>query len=411
MASPEIEPAAALPNRDRGVVAEGSLRVGPLMALPQVLDEFGADTDAILAAEGWQRADFADPESVIPIHVVGRTLRRGREATGCGHLGLLIGQRMSLSSLGALGFLMQSSPTVADALRALGRHLHVHDRAAVVTVEVHGSWCRLGYLITVPDVEVTDQLYTVAALAGLHIMQALCGPRWRAQEVCLPFEPPHDAASLRQALAAPLSFGAQRMELLFAAADLERPLATADALLHRMMSERIAELETMVARSLPDEVRRLLRTLVFSATCTPRVVGLRLGLPLRTLNRRLAEQGTSVSALRDEVRRDTAYHLLAQGGKSAGEVGRLLGYAEPAAFSHAFRRWTGMAPARWRAQHSVTGREPCRRDEGAMCRPASDRPGGVLRVQSLRHPPAERAALPYLTTFTACPGCGSAPPA
>jgi hypothetical protein len=220
MASPAIEPAAALPNKERGVVAEGSLRVGPLMALPQVLDGFGADTDAILAAEGWRRADFADPESVIPIHVLGRTLRRGIEATGCGHLGLLIGRRLSLSSLGALGFLMQSSPTVADALRALGRHLHVHDRAAVVTVEVHGAWCRLGYLITVPDVEVTDQLYTVAAFAGLHIMQALCGPGWRPREVCLPFKPPHDAAPLRQALAAPLVFGAQRMELVFPAADL-----------------------------------------------------------------------------------------------------------------------------------------------------------------------------------------------
>jgi AraC-like DNA-binding protein len=226
----------------------------------------------------------------------------------------------------------------------------------VVTVEVHGAWCRLSYLITVPDVEVTDQLYTVSAFAGLHIMQALCGPRWRAREVCLPFEPPHDAAPLRQALAAPLVFGAQRMEMLFPAADLERPLDTADALLHRMMSERIAELETMVPRSLPDEVRQLLRTLVFSATCTPRIVGLRLGVPVRTLNRRLAGQGTSVSALRDEVRRDTACHLLAQGGKSTGEVGRLLGYAEPAAFSHAFRRWTGMAPTRWRAQHSVTAR-------------------------------------------------------
>jgi AraC-like DNA-binding protein len=85
-------------------------------------------------------------------------------------------------------------------------------------------------------------------------------------------------------------------------------------------------------------------------------VSLRLGLPLRTLNRRLAKQGTSVSALRDEVRRDTAYQLLGQGGLTAGEVGRLLGYAEPAAFSHAFRRWTGMAPTRWRARQSVTPR-------------------------------------------------------
>jgi len=353
MSLPAIEPAAPFPKRERGVVVEGAIRVGPLMALPQVLDELGAQTDGLLAEEGWQRVDFENPESVIPIQVVGRMLRRGKEATGCDHLGVLIGRRLSLSSLGALGFLMQSSPTVAEALQALGRHLHVHDRAAVVTLDAGGAWCRLGYLITMADVEMLDQLYDVAALAGVHIMQALCGPGWRAQEVCLPFKPPRNAAPLRQALGAPLRFGTQRMELVFPASDLARPLATADALLNRMMSERIAELETMVPRSLPGEVRQLLRTLVFSGTCTPRIVGLRLGVPVRTLNRRLAEQGTSVSALRDEVRRDTACHLLAHGGKTAGEVGRLLGYTEPAAFTRAFRRWTGLGPAQWRAQQPV----------------------------------------------------------
>jgi AraC-like DNA-binding protein len=245
---------------------------------------------------------------------------------------------------------------VAEALQALGRHLHVHDRAAVVTLEAGGASCRLAYLITVADVDMLDQIYGVAALAGVHIMRALCGPAWRPQEVCLPFKPPRNAAPLRQALGAPLRFGAQRMELVFPATDLARPLAMADALLHRMMSERIAELETMAPPSLADEVRQLLRTLVFTTACTPRVVGLRLGVHVRTLNRRLAEQGTSVSALRDEVRRDTACQLLAQGGKPAGEVGRLLGYSEPAAFTRAFRRWTGLGPAQWRVQQPLPRR-------------------------------------------------------
>jgi AraC-like DNA-binding protein len=247
---------------------------------------------------------------------------------------------------------MQSSPTVADALRALIRHLHAQDRAAVVTVEISGEYCRLGYLLTLTDLEMADQLYSVVALVGVRIMQALCGPAWHAREVGLPFPPPRDAAPLREACGAPIRFGAERMVLLFPAADLARPLATADALLHLMMSERIAELEAMAPAGLVGAVRQWLRTRVFAVACTPRAVASRLGIPVRTLNRRLAEQGTSVRALRDEVRRDAACHLLGQGTMSAGEVGRLLGYGEPAAFTRAFRRWTGTAPARWRAQRS-----------------------------------------------------------
>ena len=356
MHDPEIDPAPAPRPLTRGAVVDGTLRIGPLMALPQVLDELGADTDALLAAEGWQRADFADPESLVPARVLGRMVQRGVEATRCEHLGVLIGQRSSLSGLGALGFVMQSSSTVAAALEALGRHLQVQDRAAVVTVETHGSRCTLGYLITVPDVDRTDQLYCVVALVAINIMRALCGSTWRPHEVGLPFRRPPHAAVLREAVGAPIRFGAQRMELVFPATNLARPLATADALLHRMMSERIAELEATAPRSLATEVRQLLRALVLTKTCTPRIVGLRLGVPVRTLNRRLAEQGTSVSALRDEVRRDTACHLLAQSGKTAGDVGRLLGYTEPAAFTRAFRRWTGIGPAQWRAQRPVPRR-------------------------------------------------------
>jgi len=118
------------------------------------------------------------------------------------------------------------------------------------------------------------------------------------------------------------------------------------------MSERIAELQVMAPHNLTGEVHRLLRTLVFTASCTPRVVGLRLGVPVRTLNRRLAEQGTSLRALRDEACWDTACQLLAQEEMTAGEVGQLLGYSEPAAFTRAFSRWTGLAPARWRTQRS-----------------------------------------------------------
>jgi hypothetical protein len=82
------------------------------MALPQVLHELGADTDALLAVEGWQCPDFEDPESVVSLQALGRVVRRAADATGCDHLGVRVGRRVTLSALGALGFLMQSSPPV-----------------------------------------------------------------------------------------------------------------------------------------------------------------------------------------------------------------------------------------------------------------------------------------------------------
>jgi AraC-like DNA-binding protein len=73
-----------------------------------------------------------------------------------------------------------------------------------------------------------------------------------------------------------------------------------------------------------------------------------LATSARTLQRRLAAEGTSYQAVLDRVRRQAAEGYLADSTLSAGEVGYLLGYSEPAAFHRAFKRWNGAAPAEWR---------------------------------------------------------------
>jgi AraC-like DNA-binding protein len=84
-------------------------------------------------------------------------------------------------------------------------------------------------------------------------------------------------------------------------------------------------------------------------------VARRLAVSLRTLHRRLAEEGTSHGELVDEVRREQAMLHLASNRFSIGEIAFLLGFAHPNGFHKAFKRWTRMTPAQYRedAQSSV----------------------------------------------------------
>jgi AraC-like DNA-binding protein len=70
-----------------------------------------------------------------------------------------------------------------------------------------------------------------------------------------------------------------------------------------------------------------------------------LGLSPRTLQRKLAGSGTSLSALVDEVRRDRAEDLRARGLYTLGEIAARVGFAEPASFTRAWRRWFGAPPS------------------------------------------------------------------
>ena len=68
------------------------------------------------------------------------------------------------------------------------------------------------------------------------------------------------------------------------------------------------------------------------------------------MHRRLREEATGFAALVDEARRERALLLLDDARLSASEISFLLGYAEPAAFFRAFRRWTGETPQSRRAR-------------------------------------------------------------
>lgn len=73
-----------------------------------------------------------------------------------------------------------------------------------------------------------------------------------------------------------------------------------------------------------------------------------LGMPVRTLQRRLRECGQSYSQLVDAVRCEQACRLLDEPGTCVTDVSKELGYTDPGSFSRAFRRWTGLSPRDYR---------------------------------------------------------------
>lgn len=86
-------------------------------------------------------------------------------------------------------------------------------------------------------------------------------------------------------------------------------------------------------------------------------VARRLAVSLRTLHRRLAEEGTSHGELVDEVRREQAMLHLSGNRFSIGEISFLLGFAHPNGFHKAFKRWTHMTPAQYREEAQSMARK------------------------------------------------------
>ena len=138
--------------------------------------------------------------------------------------------------------------------------------------------------------------------------------------------------------------------MLAYAASLERQsLPRANPLLYRNYTAIADKLALMQAEdiSVAERVTRWLWA------CSPPLqrgeIARQLHISERTLTRQLQEEGTSYKALLSQVQLERAQNFLANRELSIAQISERLGYAEPAAFSRAFSKWTGTPPLRWRA--------------------------------------------------------------
>jgi AraC-like DNA-binding protein len=62
----------------------------------------------------------------------------------------------------------------------------------------------------------------------------------------------------------------------------------------------------------------------------------------------LQAEGRTFRELTNEARFEVAQQLLAGTRMDITNVAFALGYADPSGFTHAFHRWSGLAPSEWR---------------------------------------------------------------
>lgn len=352
-----MSPCSPLRRSPNGLalVEEGSLRLGPLLGLPAVIADFGLDPEELFAEADIDIGLFSDPENTIPFRDLGRLLAHGLERSGCPHLGLLVGQRSGLDALGVVGQLAAQCPNVGTAIENIILYLHLHDRGAIPSLWVSGDRAVLAYTIYRPDVPGIEQIYDGALAITLNAMKGMVGPSFDASEVRLCRPRPADIEPYWRHFRCRLTFGAEHSALIFPASTLERPLGGANPLVRRKIVEELEALEAQGSWDLAAQLRRVLRKLLIAAatpgaTSLERIADL-FAIHRRTLNRRLKAQGTSFRELIDDSRYDIARQLLRDTRIPVLEIASALDYADAAAFTRAFRRWSGTTPAAWRSAH------------------------------------------------------------
>ena len=343
-------------SRDRSaaprLVGEGEIRVAPITPLPGFLHEHGFDPAEVFTSAGLDIGVLENPDNPVSFAALGRVVDAAARRTNCPHIGLILGERNSMSVLGLVGRMGQNSADVGTAIRNISAYLHVHDRGAVLTLTVSRGVATLGYAIYAGDVPGLPHLYDGAIAIICSIMRELCGARWNPHEVLIQRSAPRASAPYRKFFRAPVRFDADQTVLVFPASVLAQKLERADAALLRVASAEVRALDARADVDLPQRLRRVLRALLTSGRGSRDEVARLVAMHRRTLNRRLAAHGTTFHVLAAEVRYEIARQLLRDTRMPLAQIAATFDYADASAFTRAFRRWSGIAPSAWRAANT-----------------------------------------------------------
>jgi len=353
---PETPPS---PSRDWYLVDDGPERPAPrgfihlgvANEIYGVLQDLGVDPDAIVAEAGLDPRLFDNPRNLISVFVLGNFLHLCAKRTNCPHIGLLVGRRTTLDALGLVGSLMRASETLGAALRALEVHLKIQNRAVVVYLEVESGVAVLSFAPCEAMGDGARYICEVELAATVWAMRELCGPDWAPSEVLIPRREPADAGPYRTFFRAPVRFNEETAAVVFPAGFLSWRLSGANISVCTTIEQRIFELERAEPSDLVDELRRITRADLSTKRSSAHEAAERFFIHRRTLNRYLTARGTDYRTVADQVRFEVAQQLLADTDIFLAQISAALDFSEPAAFTHAFQRWSGVAPSIWRARH------------------------------------------------------------
>lgn len=184
-------------------------------------------------------------------------------------------------------------------------------------------------------------------------MQATMGLNLKPERVDMPYPKPPEAAAYEAHFGCPVRFGEHEARFWLRNEYLQYKLPTADAnaqAMYRTLCDQQLKAQEISTETLADLV--LAHLGMFNAHFpSAEEVARSFDMSERSLRRQLSEEGQSFRDLLAEARYAKARDLLRQTDLPIEEIASQIGYAESAAFIHAFRRWAGQSPRAYRQGH------------------------------------------------------------
>jgi AraC-like DNA-binding protein len=328
-------------------------RAGGLEPLTRFLHSIGAPVARILASSRMPAALLDEPENLISIHLAHRFIEAAAASQGLADLGVLLGARTSAFDVPMMGPLLKRSITVYDYLQTGSRVIGALSTGERFWLTLENDEVRFHHYVPgrYGPGRCHEDLYCL--VVTINMLRRFVGDAgWSPREVAVIAE---DRAFLGDASAfgdAEIRLGQGHSSFTMPASLLRQPIRSEPS----GVASCGTEVTGFAASALPvdflESIDALVTSLLLAESLDEKLVAEAAGVSMRTLQRRLRNNGLSYTDIVQHARLRLARNWLARTSMSVHDIAATLGYADPANFTRAFRRLTGTSPRQYRASLS-----------------------------------------------------------
>jgi AraC-like DNA-binding protein len=345
-----------------GVEAMSELTIAASIA--RALMEFAVSRGACRASLSERAriepADLQDPDNRIPFPKYVALMRAGKELCNDPALALHFGESVDMSEITIVGLTGDPSGTIEDGLAQLNRY-------APLAVEVDGGGDRFQLTRAAGQFWMVDarpnpndfpeltESFFARAVSG---MRRWLGASQFVKAIHVTHAEPAYRAEYDRIFQVPVVFESEKNAVLLSDElwPAARTLLSSRYVSGVLSAHAEALLEKLErSKSTRGRVESLLMPILHTGDANVDLIAGKLGLSRQTLFRKLKAEGVTFEKVLDELRHKMALHYLNVKKVSVNETAYLVGFSDPAAFSRAFKRWTGSSPRRMRASKIESG--------------------------------------------------------
>lgn len=313
----------------------------------------GVDVRPALVRAGIDETLLTDNTKRVPGLALQTLLAELIPASGDVLYGLHTSQYIQPASYSVLGYIAMNCATLGEALAKVPVYEKiVGDMGVTRTLQV-GRNTQVRWHCNFDNAAVRRHVIE-NVLASWTRYSRWMGDTWDQAPCCVFFEHAKPAGAAlseyEQVFQSPVMFEQGFSALEISPEQIAHPIRQSDPILLKTLLDHATQLLAEIDQheNWAHRVKNLLRLMIKQDLPRKEFIAEKLGMTPRTLQRKLADEGTGYQELLDELRLEMAQNYLRDCSLSIDDIGAMLGFAEPRSFHRSFKQWTGNTPGQYR---------------------------------------------------------------